>query len=126
MSDFLEETKREIKARIEELRPFVGEVAQLEQALAALDGTGSAPARRGRAAARPRRTKAVKPGTSRRGAARGETKGLILDHVKAHPGSTAGDVAGALSLNRNSVATRMAQLAKAGVLAKAERGYTVA
>jgi hypothetical protein len=43
--------------------------------------------------------------------------------VTSNPGSTAGDVARALGLNRNSVATRLAQLAKSGELAKAERGY---
>jgi hypothetical protein len=32
-------------------------------------------------------------------------------------------VASALTLNRNSVATRLAQLAKAGALVKAKRGY---
>jgi hypothetical protein len=43
--------------------------------------------------------------------------------VASNPGATAGDVAKALGLNRNSVATRLAQLAKSGELAKAKRGY---
>src|SRR3954468_384781 len=59
MTDFLEEKKREISARLKELRPLVDEYHRLEAAAAALDGVGdtaaapSAPARRA--------------GTSRRG-----------------------------------------------------------
>ena len=120
MSDLLEDVRREINARIEQLRPLVSEVAQLEHALVAL-GAASAPApspRRGRAASKRRR--------ARRSAPRGQTKGQILEHLGAHPGATAGDIAKALGLNRNSVATRLAQLVKSGELAKAKRGYTVA
>ena len=41
-----------------------------------------------------------------------------------HPGSTAGDVAKALNLNPGSASTRLTQLAKAGEIKKASRGYT--
>ncbi len=44
--------------------------------------------------------------------------------MRANPGSTAGDVAAALGLNRDSVATRLAQLVKSGELTKATRGYS--
>jgi predicted ArsR family transcriptional regulator len=54
---------------------------------------------------------------------RGDVKARVIEYVTANPGSTAGDVAGALGLKRNSVATRLAQLAKSGVLVKAQRGY---
>jgi DNA-binding IclR family transcriptional regulator len=47
----------------------------------------------------------------------------LIEYLRAHPGSTAGDVASALGLKRTSVSTRLAQLAKAGELTKAERGY---
>ena len=47
----------------------------------------------------------------------------VIDFVASNPGSTAGDVARARGLNRNSVATRLAQLAKSGELTKAKRGY---
>ena len=49
--------------------------------------------------------------------------GGVVDFVASNPGSTAGDVARARGLNRNSVATRLAQLAKSGELTKAKRGY---
>src|SRR3954468_22737737 len=52
MADFLDEKKREIEARLKELRPLVDEFHRLEAAAAALDGVGSepgagAPSRRG-------------------------------------------------------------------------------
>lgn len=39
-------------------------------------------------------------------------------------GSTAGQVAKGLNLNRGSVSTRLTQLAKSGEINKAARGYT--
>jgi DNA-binding IclR family transcriptional regulator len=42
-----------------------------------------------------------------------------------HPGSTASDVARGINANRNTVATRLSRLAKAGEITKAEKGYTV-
>ena len=41
MTDFLEEKKREINARLKELRPLVDEYHRLEAAAAALDGVGN-------------------------------------------------------------------------------------
>jgi hypothetical protein len=49
-----------------------------------------------------------------------------VDYVAENPGSTASDVAKALGLNRNSVATRLTQLGKAGDVVKAQRGYSAA
>src|SRR4051795_4439295 len=40
MTDFLEEKKREISARLKELKPLVDEYHRLEAAAAALDGVG--------------------------------------------------------------------------------------
>jgi predicted ArsR family transcriptional regulator len=50
----------------------------------------------------------------------------VVEDVVAHSGSTASDVAKALGLNRNSVATRLTQLSQRGDLAKAQRGYSAA
>ena len=47
----------------------------------------------------------------------------MIDFVASNPGSTAGDVARALGLKRNLVATRLAQLAKSGEPTKVKRGY---
>jgi hypothetical protein len=57
---------------------------------------------------------------------RGDTKAKVVDYVTKHPGSTAGDVAKALNLKRNSTSTQLAQMAKSGELKKAARGYQAA
>ena len=40
----------------------------------------------------------------------------IIDYLKDHPQSTAGDVAKALNTNRNTIATRLSQMVKKGVV----------
>jgi predicted transcriptional regulator len=123
MTDLLDTIRAELEGRINELRPRAEEAARLEAALAALEGAnGSQRTRRG--ATRPQRQTADPPGRGR--TARGQTRQRVIEYVRAHPGSTAGHVATALGLNRNSVATRLAQLAKSGELAKAARGYSAA
>lgn len=52
-----------------------------------------------------------------------DVKGRIVAYLKKHPNSTAGDVAKGLGLNRNSTATRLTQMTKAGEIKKATRGY---
>ena len=54
----------------------------------------------------------------------GDAKARIIDFLAKHPGSTAGDVAKGLNLNPGSTSTRLTQLAKAGEINKASRGYT--
>jgi hypothetical protein len=86
--------------------------------------------RGGTAAARPARSS--RRASSRRattpratgGRRRGETKGKIIAFLKEHPGSTAGDVASGLKMNRNTVATRLTQLSKSGDIKKAAKGYS--
>jgi hypothetical protein len=65
--------------------------------------------------------------STRRKTARGrqsDTAARIVDYLAKHPGSTAGDLAKGLNLKRNSVSTKLTQMAKAGQIKKAERGYT--
>ena len=118
MADLVDTVRKQINARLDELRPIVEEAAGLEAALNALQGMDGAATRR----AQPRAHRAA---TSRngRGRPRGQSREQLIEYVRAHPGSTAGDVASALGLKRTSVSTRLAQLAKAGELTKAERGY---
>jgi len=54
MTDFLDEKRNEIDARMRELRPLVDEYQRLEKAAAALAGVGgsSAPTRRRRSSGR--------------------------------------------------------------------------
>jgi hypothetical protein len=73
-----------------------------------------------------RRATAVRA-SKRRATARvrkGDAKASIFEFLAKHPGSTAGEVAKGLNLNRGSVSTRLNQLAKEGEIKKADRGYT--
>jgi hypothetical protein len=54
------------------------------------------------------------------------TADRIVDYLGTHPNSTAGDLAKALKLKRNSVSTKLTQMAKDGKIKKAQRGYTSA
>ncbi len=84
---------------------------------------GTAPA----APARSARRATARRASTRRGTARtrqADTRKSIVGFLAKHPGSTAGQVAKGLNLNRGSVSTRLTQLAKAGDINKAARGYT--
>ena len=77
--------------------------------------------------ARSLRRATARRASSRRAVARarkGDTKGRIVEYLAKHPGSTAGEVAKGLNLNRGSVSTRLTQLARLGEIAKAQRGYS--
>ena len=119
MADLVDTVRKQINARLDELRPIVEEAAGLEAALNALQGMDGAATRR----AQPRARRRAATSRNGRGRPRGQSREQLIEYVRAHPGSTAGDVASALGLKRTSVSTRLAQLAKAGALTKAERGY---
>ncbi len=79
------------------------------------------------APARSARRGSARRASTRRGTARTrqtDTKKSIVEFLNKHPGSTAGQVAKGLNLNRGSVSTRLTQLAKVGDINKAARGYT--
>ena len=56
----------------------------------------------------------------------GDSRLKIVDRVSKQPGSTAGDVAKALDLERTVTGTRLAQMAKGGELKLAARRYKAA
>ena len=120
MADLVDTVRKQIDARLNELRPIVEEAAALEVALKALQGMDGVAASRPQSRAR-RRTTTSRDG---RGRPRGQSREQIIEYVRAHAGSTAGDVATALGRKRNSVSTQLTQLAQAGALAKADRGYS--
>jgi predicted HTH transcriptional regulator len=65
--------------------------------------------------------------SNRRRTARGrqsDTAARIVDYLDKHPNSTAGDLAKGLNLKRNSLSTKLTQMAKQGKIRKAQRGYT--
>jgi hypothetical protein len=124
MPELLDEIRSEINSRIEELRPLVQEAESLQRALDALGKPSTRPQPNGR---RSRRTRSSRGGaTARSPRERVTMRAAVIDYLRENPGSTAGDVAKALNLNRNSLGTRLAQLAKSGELVKAQRGYSVA
>jgi hypothetical protein len=66
--------------------------------------------------------------SSRRATARRrqvDVKARIIDYLKDHPSSTAGDVAKAINASRGTVSTRLSQMAKTGEITKATKGYTI-
>jgi Winged helix-turn-helix DNA-binding len=114
---------RDVGARLDNARPLAREASDLQRALDALNGVPAAPAARG---CRRRRESGQSAAPRRSGSPRGDIRARVVDYVAANPGSTASDVAKALGLNRNSVATRLTQLRKRGDLVKARRGYSAA
>ncbi|HEX7298402.1 MAG TPA: hypothetical protein VF257_05310 [Solirubrobacteraceae bacterium] len=126
MPDFLEEKKREIDARLKELRPLVDEFHRLEKAAAALEGVpsnnsgASAPARRGR-----RRTAASSAGTRRRGRPRGSgTRAKqALELVRSRPGITIPEIADAIGIQQNYLYRVLPSLQKEGQVRKEGRGW---
>jgi CRP-like cAMP-binding protein len=109
-SDYFQERLAWLEQQIKEFHAHDGDAAP---------ATSGAPAR------------SVRRGTARRASARRATartrqvdiKARIVEFLSKHPGSTAGDVAKGLDLNRGSVSTRLSQLAKSGEIKKAARGY---
>src|SRR5687768_2059816 len=103
MADFLDEKKREISARLKELRPLVDEYHRLEAAHRALEGVGDgngapAPARR-----RTRAKSGGGGGTGRRGRPRGSgTRGAeALQIVTDSPGITIPEMAQKMGIQQN-------------------------
>ena len=122
MPDLIDTIRKQIDARLNELRPIVQEAAGLEAALTALGGAEGAVVAPSRSKRRTPRRAAV-PG-ARLGRPRGSSREKLIAHLREHPGSTAGDVAKALGLKRTSVSTQLSQLAKTGAVTKAARGYS--
>src|SRR6478672_7241659 len=100
MADFLEDKKREIQARLKELRPLVDEYHRLEAAVQALEGVNAngtsapAPARRTRRG-RPAGTSTASKGTGKRGRPKGSgTRAKqALELVRKSPGITIPELA---------------------------------
>jgi hypothetical protein len=145
MTDFLEEKKREINARLKELRPLVDEYHRLEAAAAALDGvgdgrstggagggaSGGASTRRGRGSSA--------SGTSRRGSGgaggsggggrRGRPRGSgtrskqALELVRSRPGISIPEMAEAMGIQQNYLYRVLPSLQKDGLVRKEGRGW---
>lgn len=129
MADFLDEKKREIATRLNELRPLVDEYQRLEAAQRALEGVGTtAPAPR-RAAPSRRRSSGSSAsgsgGSSRRGRPRGTgtRSKQALELVQANPGITIPDLAEQMGIKQNYLYRVLPGLEQDGLVRKEGRGW---
>lgn len=121
MTDFLEEKKQEIQARLDELRPLVEEYERLEAAQRALEGVG---ANGGAATSAPRRRRSG-GGGGRRGRPKGSgTRGTqALELVKGNPGITIPDLAEKMGIKQNYLYRVLPGLEQDGLVEKRDRGW---
>ena len=133
MTDFLEEKKREINARLKELRPLVDEYHRLEAAAAALDGVGStaAPARAASSGSGRRRSAGARSssggGTGRRGRPRGSgtRSKQALELVRTRPGISIPEMAEEMGIQQNYLYRVLPGLAEEGKVTKSGRGWHI-
>jgi hypothetical protein len=124
MADFLEEKRREIRARMQELKPQVEEYQRLEAAIAALDGVKTPTA-----SAAPRRARSTSTGTGtgtgRRGRPRGSgTRGKqALELVRSNPGITIPELADKMGIKQNYLYRVLPGLQKDGMVRKQGKGW---
>jgi transposase-like protein len=112
MADFLDEKRREIDARLKELRPLVEEYNRLEKAAAALAGVGNG--NRQRASRRRGRGRPRGSGTRAKQA---------LELVRARPGITIRELAETMGIHANYLYRVMPTLESEGQVVKRDKGW---
>jgi hypothetical protein len=119
MADFLDEKRREIEARLKELRPLVAEYERLQKAAAALAGVGSTGGKSGRASSSSngRRRRRGRPRGS------GNRAKQALELVRAQPGITIRELADAMGIHANYLYRVMPTLESEGQVVKRDRGW---
>jgi hypothetical protein len=114
MADFLAEKRREIEARMKELRPAVEEYERLQQAAAALAGVRNGGGR------------TTRP-TRRRGRGRPRGSGTrakqALELVRARPGITIRELADTMGIHANYLYRVMPTLESEGQVVKRDKGW---
>jgi hypothetical protein len=133
MADFLDEKRKEIQARLKELKPYVEEYELLQAADSALSGIGNGVATS--KPATPRATSAparrARKSSSGGGARRGRPKGggtraaQALDLVRTRPGITIPELAEAMGIQQNYLYRVMPGLAEEGKVTKSGRGWHI-
>src|SRR5215207_8466690 len=115
MADFLDEKRKEIDARLRELRPLVDEYGRLEKAAAALSGVGGGE----------RPTRRRSRGGGRRGRPRGSGNRAkqALELVRARPGISISEMADAMNIKANYLYRVMPTLQKEGQVKKRDKGW---
>jgi hypothetical protein len=122
LTNFLDEKRKEIDARLRELRPLVDEFHRLEKASAALADVGNG------SSAGVRRRRGPAPsggGRRRRGRPRGSGTRSVqaLELVKARPGITISELADAMKIKANYLYRVMPQLESDGKVVKRDKGW---
>jgi hypothetical protein len=123
MADFLDEKRKEIRARLTELKPLVDEYHRLEAAVQALEGVKTPTATT--SSRRSRSTSTRGTGAGRRGRPRGSgTRGKqALDLVRSNPGITIPELAGKMGIKQNYLYRVLPSLQKDGMVRKEGRGW---
>ena len=132
MTDFLDEKRNEIDARLKELKPLAEEYERLEAAAAALDGIPNAPmakttsprSARTLAAKTPAKRRSSGNGTGRRGRPKGSgTRGAeALQYIKDQPGITIRELASKMGLKQPNYLYRVVPgLAEDGLIESFKR-----
>ena len=121
MADFLDEKRKEIDARLRELRPLVDEFNRHEKAAAALAGVGGTQA----TATRRRASNGAGRSRRRRGRPRGSGNRAkqALELVRARPGITISELADAMGIKANYLYRVMPTLQKEGQVKKRDKGW---
>jgi sugar-specific transcriptional regulator TrmB len=132
VTDFLEEKRREIDARLKELKPLVDEYNRLEAASQALAGVGTNGARStSGTATRTRRasttTRKPSTGTGRRGRPKGSGNRAneALELIKSRPGITIPEMAEAMGIKQNYLYRVVPGLQKDGKVTKSGKGWHI-
>jgi CRP-like cAMP-binding protein len=123
--DFLDEKRKEIQARLKELRPLVDEYQRLEAADGALASLDSKPASGAATATKGRRRRSSSSSNGRRGRPRGSgtRAGQALGLVRERPGITIPELAAAMGIKQNYLYRVMPGLAEEGKVTKSGRGW---
>lgn len=116
MADFLDEKRKEIDARLRELRPLVDEFHRLEKAASALAGVGTGTAARTSGGTRRRRGRGRPRGSGTRAKE-------ALELVRARPGITIAEMADAMGIKANYLYRVMPTLQSEGQVKKQGRGW---
>jgi hypothetical protein len=128
MADFLDEKRKEIQARLKELKPLVEEYERLaaaEQALSGVGTTAGAASASAPTATRRRRRSGGASSNGRRGRPRGSgTRATqAFELVKARPGITIPELAEAMGIKQNYLYRVMPGLAEDGRVTKSGKGW---
>ena len=125
MADFLDEKRKEIQARLKELRPLVDEFHRLEAAEAALSGVGGGSGGKAATPAPTRRRRSSSSSNGRRGRPRGTgtRAAQALKLVEEQPGISIPELASAMGIKQNYLYRVMPGLAEEGKVTKSGRGW---